>query len=805
MEERSRFVQRLMFGDYLLIVVLAFLSFLLKDGKASEILCNIVLAEIVIGIVFMWYITFKKEVSDIGHGSFYIFFMGILSVEYCIYFHDMVMVHFLLLLIVLTVACYRKFYLCKILIAEMAVIYMIYFLILRKCGIGDEILAGRMLIAGMGAVGGAFVLACIIGIEEKNRRIIRENRRTSMDMLRLVQMKKEEAEHLADVKSVFLANMSHEIRTPINAIIGMNEMVLRECEQQEIIEYAQNIERAGETLLSLINDILDISKIESGKIEITPKEYDVGITMQDLQNMVEVKAEEKGLELKFEVKNDIPGRLYGDELRIKQILINILNNAIKYTKRGKIIFQLNWEQAGEEDILLKVLVSDTGIGMKEEELEHIFDAFQRLDLEHNRSIEGSGLGMTITKRFLELMNGSIHIESKYGEGTMVRLQIPQQVIDWTPAQLEKAGKEHKTRKKYQASFIAPKARVLAVDDNPMNLSVIKGLLKKTMIQIETVQSGWEAIEAVQKEYYDLILMDHMMPQMDGIETMHQIRRLKSNKNQEVLILALTANATTGSRQRYLQEGFDDYLSKPVKAEKLEQMMYTYLPKDMIEVKKTVTEQEQKKGLDQELEKELLKYGLDMRSGLVYLDDNYEQYIETAEVFLKYSEKRKQRIRRMLEENDIQNYTIEVHSLKSNGRLLGSYALSSLAEELEEQGQKGNLAYLIENMDSLERLWSRTEEGISNLLKQAQKEELLPKEGDGMDESLFLEKKKELAELVLTYEGEKAVKELERMQKQGLNKEQFNTVTRVREFLEEFSYEQALAELTDQSKPDGRLI
>lgn len=796
MEERSRFVQKVMFGDYLLIVSLAFVSLLFGNDGISEILRNFTLAEIVIGIVLMWYITFQKEVSDIYHGSFYILFMGTLAVEICVYFDDMVIVHFLLLLMLLTVVCYRKFYLCKLMIAEMAVIYLIYFLILRRMGIGEEIEWVRMFIAGFGAIAGGFVLAGIIGIEEKNRRIIRENRRTSMDMLRLVQMKKEEAEHLADVKSVFLANMSHEIRTPINAMLGMNEMILRECKQQDVLEYAENIERAGQTLLSLINDILDISKIESGKVEITPEEYDIGMAMHDIENIIGVKAEEKGLELKFEVAEDIPGKLYGDELRIKQILINVLNNAVKYTKRGEIVFCLDWEKIGQDDILMKVLVSDTGIGMKEEELEHIFDAFQRLDMENNRNIEGSGLGMTITNRFLELMNGNIFIESEYGKGTRVRIEIPQQVVEWTAAYFEESQRENTKRRKYQVSFIAPEVRILAVDDNPMNLSVIRGLLKKTMMQVDLVQSGLEAIEAVQREYYDLILMDHMMPQMDGIETMRQIKRLVANKNPHAPIIVLTANATAGSEQRYLEEGFDNYLSKPVQAEKLEQMICFYLPKNMVERQRTLKEQEKEEWKNEALEKELLDYGLDMSGGLFYLDYNIEQYLETAEVFLRYSAQRKQRVRKLLEDGDIQGYTIEVHSLKSNGKILGSHELSQMAEKLEEQGLRGNIEYLTKEMDVLEAVWNRTEQGIRYLIEQTKREEAKIAEGVGMEESAFLEKKEQIAQLVRQYEEEEAVLELEKLQSQGLSKAQLNEVTRVRELLEEFSYEQALEHLTN---------
>lgn len=792
MEERDTFTQKLMCWDFFLIAALVFLGMFLSDTGFSDWMRRAILIITAAGAVIMYRLTYCKKVSNIFHGRYFMVFMGTLSVLIVTYYDEMRILHLLLLLIMLTTVIYRAFYLCKFMLVEMLVIYAVSFLFIKRLGIGESIPMMRMVVAAIGTMAGGFTLSCVIGTEEKNRRVITENRRTFLDMLRLVEMKKEEAEHLADVKSVFLANMSHEIRTPINAVLGMNEMILRECEQPEILEYADNIGRAGETLLSLIEDILDISRIESGRVEILPSDYEVRSMTDDLMNMIGIKAEEKGLELKQEFSPDMPGILHGDELRIKQILINVLNNAVKYTRRGRITFHLDWEKIGESDILLKCRITDTGIGMKKKELEHIFDAFQRLDMENNRSIEGSGLGMTITSRYLELMNGTISIESEYGKGTEVFLEIPQQVSEWKAADFtEKRQEKEAGRKKYQVSFTAPEAKILAVDDNSMNLAVIQGMLKKTEVQIDTTLSGMEAIEAVQREKYDLILMDHMMPQMDGIEAMKLMRRLNANKSRNAPIIVLTANATVGSEQMYLLEGFDDYLSKPVKAERLEEMLLSHLPKHMIEKEYRMDRRTETEWENHFLQEEMKQYGLDVEEGLSYLNHDVKQYVAAAEIFMRHSQSKRRKMEQMLKEGDISGYTMEVHALKSNARILGSKELSEKAKELEDHGFKEDMEWLSREHGVLEELWDRAEAGIQYLLSkwESQEEEIV--EGSCMEKEKFRQKKERLAELIRQYEEEEAVAFIEELQKQGLNKEQLLELKQVKEWLEEFSYDEAL--------------
>ena len=333
MEEKSRFAQILIFWDAVLLGTLIFISLSVKPGLRCLWLHSAMLAECAIGLLILGILTFGKSEPDIVHGRLFTVMIGGISLQLVLYYDQPLILHTFLLILMLTITIYRNFSLCKFAMVEMMVLYLVSVLYYRNVGFGDNVSVMYSVVAAGGVLGGSFILSCILGTEEKNRRIIRENRQTSIDMLRLVEMKKEEAEHLAEVKSVFLANMSHEIRTPMNAVLGMNEMILRESSEEEIVEYAKNIERAGETLMSLINDVLDISKIESGKIEIHPDEYKLETLVDDLMNLVSVKAEEKGLEIRQEFDQDIPGRLYGDELRIKQILINVLNNAIKYTDR----------------------------------------------------------------------------------------------------------------------------------------------------------------------------------------------------------------------------------------------------------------------------------------------------------------------------------------------------------------------------------------------------------------------------------------------------------------------------------------
>ncbi len=393
---------------------------------------------------------------------------------------------------------------------------------------------------------------------------------------------KEEAEHANEAKSVFLAHMSHEIRTPINAVLGMNEMILRESSSSAIREYALNIQNAGRILLSIINDILDLAKIESGQIEIVQSDYHLGKLLIDIENMVTMRAEESSLALHILADSKLPEMLHGDEKRIKQCIINFLTNSIKYTKEGKVTLQVGFTEAGKEMINLQVSVSDTGIGIKEDKLTLLFEPFVRLDRPENSNVEGTGLGLSITKSLIDRMGGSLCVESVYGEGSVFTFSIPQKVVG---AELLGDYKEKSQRiaEKEREKFIAPQARILAVDDNRVNITVARGLLKRLKVQFDSAMSGQECLDKINRMHYDIILLDHMMPGMDGVDTLHQMQKMECFIQEPSVVIALTANAVIGAKEGYLKEGFTDYLSKPIDYVKLEDMIRKYLPEGMCEM------------------------------------------------------------------------------------------------------------------------------------------------------------------------------------------------------------------------------
>ena len=394
---------------------------------------------------------------------------------------------------------------------------------------------------------------------------------------------KEEAERANEAKSSFLARMSHEIRTPINAVLGMNEMILREADSDSVKEYATNIHSAGKVLLSIINDILDLSKIESSKMEITESDYNLGSLLLDIENMLSLRAEEKNLNFKIVTDGKLPKMLHGDEKRIKQCITNLLTNSVKYTKEGSVTLQVDFVDNKDGTINLWVSVSDTGIGIKEDELYLLFDPFTRLDLNKNKNIEGTGLGLSITKRLLEMMGGNLTVESIYGKGSTFSFVVPQKVAgdeclgDYkTTADDTDSGKNGDNRK-----FVSPGAHILAVDDTRVNITVVKGLLKRLKVQVDSALSGQECLDKVKANRYDIILLDHMMPEMDGIETLHHMQQMEEYQKNKPIVIALTANAIVGAREEYLREGFTDYLSKPIDSAQLEEMIHRYLPDELI--------------------------------------------------------------------------------------------------------------------------------------------------------------------------------------------------------------------------------
>ena len=550
----------------------------------------------------------------------------------------------------------------------------------------------------------------------------------------------ERAVAASEAKSAFLSNMSHEIRTPINAMLGLNEMILRECGDKDILSYSAGINTAGHTLLGIVNDILDFSKIEAGKLEIIPVDYSLSSVLNDLVTMVHTRADEKGLEINVKVDSHLPEQLHGDEIRLKQVITNILTNAVKYTEKGSVTFAVNYERLfeGSDEIRLKVSVKDTGIGIKKEDMSKLFSEFDRIEEERNRNIEGTGLGMAITQSLLNMMGSVLKVESEYGKGSEFSFEIKQTVVDWKEiGDYENTYKENTlNRESYRASFVAPEAEVLVVDDTPLNLTVFKSLLKKTKVKIDTLDSGDKAIRACCNKVYDIVFLDHRMPEKDGVETLKELKGRPDNINANTPFVCLTANAISGAREQYIEAGFNDYLTKPIDSARLEEMLMEYLPQNKL-MESSPDDEEDKSGFDDVIP--------DIVRGIKELDvkqavekcGSAEMYMDILSAFAGMVEDCVAEAKVFREKKDLKNTGIKIHALKSELRTVGAYELGELAQKLETAADKGDEKLLDEKADEL------FERGLAlaSELSVLKKEELIE------DESMPLMSVEELKELL----------------------------------------------------------
>ena len=540
-------------------------------------------------------------------------------------------------------------------------------------------------------------------IEQRDRRN-REQELSLDDLLKIVEDKCDEARAATKSKSDFLSNMSHEIRTPLNSVLGMNELILRESNDDNIIGYACNVENSGRMLLSLINDILDFSKIESGRMEIIPVRYQITSVVNDTVNMLTRRFEEKGLSLNVNADTSIPGCLFGDEVRIRQILTNIMTNAVKYTDKGSVTLTVSYKKLSDEQIMLSFSVKDTGRGIKEEDREKLFQGFTRVDQARNRHIEGTGLGLSITSQLVSMMSGTIDVKSVYGEGSEFIIEIPQKIISSEPAGEFCTVLRASAASKYKESFTAPDARLLVTDDNKSNLQVVEGLLKPTKIQVDTASSGYECLNRLRLNKYDILLLDHMMPEMDGVETLRRIK--EENLAPGMPIVALTANAVSGARDMYVEYGFEDYLPKPISGKSLEKLVMNLLPPELVHLSSEEKKPEEpadipeKEAVSEEKTEEAPSGLISPSVAMTYCGDSEELYMIILQTYCEEFEERVKKLHDFFEKKDLANYRIVAHSLKSNSLNIGAEALSAQAKAHEFAARDEIYEVIAADFDSL---------------------------------------------------------------------------------------------------------
>ncbi len=511
-----------------------------------------------------------------------------------------------------------------------------------------------------------------------------EQERSLDDLVKVIEAKRVQAQEATKSKSRFLANMSHEIRTPINAIMGMNEMILRESKEADICNYASETQIAAESLLSIVNDILDITKIEAGKLDIMPVKYDISSLLNDLYSLFRFKAEAKLLNFEVIADEKLPAKLVGDDVRVKEILTNLLSNAIKYTHEGGVTLEAKYLGAGS----VYFCVRDTGIGIKPEDADRLFNAFDRVDETRNRNIEGTGLGLNITCSLLNLMNSKITVDSVYGKGSEFSFVLSQEVADPTPIGRLDLHREH-VRKEYTAKFSASEAKVLVVDDNEMNRKVFTLLLKKTKIQITEASGGMECLALVKNNQYDIIFMDHMMPYMDGVQTLEMLRSMEGNLSAGAPVIALTANAVAGAEEYYMSCGFDGFLTKPVEPRRLEKLICSLIPAEKL------GEAHSEEAPAEEAAVELPDIiGVDWGSARLHFDDD-SKLLDTLGMLKASIKKDAAELNSYYDDLDncLDGYRIKVHSMKSSAALVGIIPLAGMAMELETAARSKSTAVI----------------------------------------------------------------------------------------------------------------
>lgn len=608
-----------------------------------------------------------------------------------------------------------------------------------------------------------------------------------------------DARKASRARDVFLANMSHEIRTPINTMLGLNELILRESQDETIRGYALDIKQAGTILLSLVSDILDFSKLQSGKMELAEGTYDISSLLNDLINSVSIPLRKKKLRLSLDIAPDIPYKLSGDEVHLRQIIGNLLSNAVKYTQTGTVTLRLSWEKQEKDMLLLKIMVEDTGIGVKEKDIARIFETFNRLDMKASRNEEGTGLGLAVTHQLVGMMGGKLEVKSEYGKGSVFSFAVPQKIINPSPLGdfQEQYDKSVKNSISYREKFIAPLAKILVVDDNAMNLAVAQDLLRKTKLQIDVASSGGECLEMLKRKEYHLICMDHMMPVMDGVQTLRAIRELEDNPSRNIPVIALTANAVVGAREFYLKAGFEDYLSKPIEPDKLEDMLIQYLPKELVYLTEdeeiSVENDDHIGGLNEE---KLTDMGINAANGLKYMGGSRALYEKVLRDFREILHEKEEQLKNMLGKEDVSGYAIIVHALKGNARNVGADELAEEAFELEKKSKDGKLEEVEVQSPILFGMMRTLGENLDRYLEtevsscRMEKEEE-PAEKQQITEDVWREKLLRLYQQLDDFDGESVMESLAEFKKYQLTEEHRKMLRLCEKAVNDFAYDVAM--------------
>lgn len=531
----------------------------------------------------------------------------------------------------------------------------------------------------------SWVVIAMASMIRFQHRQMTEQERSLDDLLKVVEAKCDDARAATRSKTRFLANMSHEIRTPINSVIGMNEMILRESTEPDIKSYAADVNSAAQSLLSIINDILDITKIEEGRIELSPVEYRLQKLIAEVYNLVRFRALSKDLKFEVQADENLPSVLFGDDMRLKQVLVNLVTNAVKYTHEGGVTFII---EPVDKDII-RFAVKDTGVGIKPENMDSLFNAFYRIDDARNRSIEGTGLGLSITQSILERLESRLCVQSVYGKGSEFSFLLKQQVIDDTPIGELSLSLEDEDNEDISGLFEAPEAQILVVDDNEMNRRVMRQLLKRTKVNITEAASGMEAVERTRHQRFDIIFMDHMMPGIDGIKAMHRIRDDINNPSFDVPMVALTANAVIGAKEMYFNEGFDSFLPKPVDSKRLERLVRILLDESLVH-RVEADENEPEQPAEHTMEFPVV-FGVDWAYARAKLPTD-ELVLDTVKMFCKGAQNELSELSAFFDDiasdEGLDSYRIKVHSMKSSALLIGAVQAAGMAMRLETAAREG---------------------------------------------------------------------------------------------------------------------